>query len=93
MNGGFRERSIFDGGQRGTPTPCHSTFSPDHRTISTFGIISTVASDRGLIFDLRRCKIPNRVDIAIGAFVNLAIGGSEPQQGVTAPPISSKKIC
>ena len=30
VRSGFREGSIFEGEQRGTPTPCHSTFSPDH---------------------------------------------------------------
>ena len=39
MNCGFRERAIFFGGQRDTPTPCHSAFSPDGGSIPTFAII------------------------------------------------------
>ena len=33
---------MFEGGQRDTPTPYHSTFSPVRRTISTFEIIPSV---------------------------------------------------
>ena len=40
VRSGFREGSIFGGEQRGTPTLCHSTFSPDGESISTFAIIS-----------------------------------------------------
>ena len=40
VRSGFREGSIFEGGQRGTPTLCHSTFSPDGESISIFAIIS-----------------------------------------------------
>lgn len=39
MDGGFREGPIFFGGQRDTPTPCHSEFSPDGGSIPTFAII------------------------------------------------------
>ena len=42
MNGGFRDGSMFWRGQRDTPTPCHSAFSPDGGSISTFAIISSV---------------------------------------------------
>lgn len=39
MNCGFRERAIFFGGQRDTPTPCHSEFSPDGGSIPKFAIL------------------------------------------------------
>ena len=41
-NGGFREGSIFFAQQRGTPTQCHSAFSPDGGSIPIFAIIPTV---------------------------------------------------
>ena len=46
VRSGFREGSIFGGEQRGTPTLCHSTFSPDGESISTFAIISSVTRRR-----------------------------------------------
>ena len=39
VRSGFREGSIFEGEQRGTPTLCHSTFSPDGESIPNFAII------------------------------------------------------
>ena len=48
--GRFREESVFEGGQRDTPTPTHSTFYPG--SLDDFGICHNirVASDRGSIF-------------------------------------------
>ena len=34
------------GDREAPPTPCHSTFSPVRDSISTFGIISTVAREK-----------------------------------------------
>ena len=45
-NGGFRERAIFFAQQRDAPTQYHSALSPDHRSISTFAIISSVTRRR-----------------------------------------------
>ena len=40
MRSRFRDGSVFFEGRRDTPTPTHSTFSPDHGEISAFAIIS-----------------------------------------------------
>ena len=40
----------------------------------------------------RHCKKPNRANIAIGISRILAIGGFEPQRGVKAPPMCTRKI-
>ena len=44
VRSGFREGSIFEGGQRGTPTPCHSTFSP--RSLDNFNICDNITVAR-----------------------------------------------
>ena len=93
MNGGFRERSIFEGGQRGTPHPLPLDIFP--RSWDNFNICDNITVARKTarpdLWQIDTIR-PIGAYIAIGIFANLAIGGTEPQRGERFPSISSKKI-